>query len=100
MIDRHGDLGIVFAEGIVGKLRKVNDRVKSTQIRDRQFADILGDDHRTRQAIVEQPAAPVESGVESDRIVAPGQKLRSEHGADIAIGSCKQHSHGWFPWKF
>jgi hypothetical protein len=71
----------------------VNDGVDSSEIHDGQFSDVLGDDHRSRQTIVEKPATPIETGIDPDRIVAASKQLRSEYGANVAIRTCKQHPH-------
>ena len=85
--------GIVLADRVVGELGEVHHRVEAAQVLGPDPAQVLGDHLGMGLAVVEQPAAAVEAGVEADDVVARLQELRAHDHADIAVGSGQKNFH-------
>ena len=59
---------------------------------------VAGEDRRMGAAVVEEPAAAVEAGVEPDHLVAGLDQLRAHDRADIAVGPGQEYAH-LFPYS-
>ena len=71
---------------------------KPAQVVDGDPALVLGDHRRMGAAVVEEPAAAVEAGVEPDHLVAGLDQLRAHDRADIAVGPGQEYAHR-FPYS-
>ena len=67
MVDLERDLGIELADGIVRQLRKVDDRVVTPEVLDRQAANVGGLPRRGPIDAVVEPADAMETGVDAQR---------------------------------
>ena len=93
MVNRQRHFRVVLAERVVGKLGEMDDGIEALEVGGGQLAHVLGHHHRAREAVLEQPATPVEARIHADSVMPASQQLRAQYRAYIAVRPRVEYAH-------
>ena len=95
MVDLVRDRGIVLAEGIVGELGEVHDRLTALQVRfiDRRRSLLIVSARSEAPAVAVEPSVAIEPGIEAHDVEAAGYQNGDEAGSDIAFTAGYEDAH-------
>jgi hypothetical protein len=103
VVDVVGDLGGERTQRVVGESRHVDDGVEALQLVDGDVPQVGAEAGHVRGVERAEHAVGEQAAVEPGHLVACRGEDRGHHGAQVALVTGQQNSHGdpfeWFVWR-